>query len=57
MRRQTYHEERSNEPIYGDAETNLNPNSSFSKNVMKCFVFDFAEDGVHHDKKADRCND
>lgn len=49
----TYHEKRSDKPIDDNAEPNLNPNSSFTENVVQGFVFDFAKNWVHHDEESD----
>jgi hypothetical protein len=47
---ETDHEKWSEEPIYHNAEANLNPNGSLTKDEMERFVFHFAKNWEHHDE-------
>lgn len=48
----TYHDERGNYPVDYDTESDLNPDFSFPEDMMKTFVLDFTQDGIHHNKKS-----
>lgn len=51
----TYHEERGYNPIDEYAERNLYPNLTSPENMMQALVSNLAQNGVHHDEKADSC--
>ncbi len=45
-----YHQKGSNKPVHHDAERNLDPDLASAEDVMETFVFDLAQDGIHHDQ-------
>lgn len=49
----SYHQERSNNPIDEDAETNLDPDPTLSEDMVQRFVSYFAKNRVHHDQETD----
>lgn len=50
----SYHQERSNNPIDNDAESNLDPDTTLSEDMVQRFVPYFAKNRIHHDQETDR---
>lgn len=48
----TYHQEWSHDPIQHDAKANLDPQLLGAERKVKRFIFDLAQDRVHHDQKS-----
>lgn len=49
----THHEERRDYPVHHNREPNLYPKLFLLESQMECFVFDLAQDRVHHHKQTD----
>lgn len=49
----TYHEEGRDDPVHEHAEPELLPDCRIAEDLVQRLKLDAAEDGVHHDEKAD----